>query len=699
MPVIPQGDQAPSTRQLYRLCQSCDTIFRGSLALKGLSEDEEQHLLHQNYNDLLQSAASGCHFCSLVDSEMFDADKPVDGQTTSTGAVTLKITKKGKSLTGADQLRVDINCTTTMDRRTQDQTTVSFRVKNTPGMYDNPARIHPALAQVQTSSTEHVNLARSWIQSCLTRHRCGDRSDTRFVPTRLLKLSGCGADLTVRLYLTSARRDIGLSYCALSHCWGGMKVLCLNIANLEAFQQSIPLSDIPATYLDAIRIAQSIGVMYLWVDSLCIVQDSEDDWTEEASRMASVYENAYCTIAAAGAENSLDGCYVTRNPLVCGPCRILSTDTQDLYAHPAYKQLGSLDELEKTCGLFRRAWIFQELMLSPRLLYFGPKGICFSCDKGYAYESDIDGRGYPGGAGAPFEIEGVWRGERTSFQWVRNNTLSSSKVPHILHYIWFDIVYGYSSLALSIAGDKLVALSGMAERVISSHYGEEYVAGLWRSTFLSDLLWLVSDGASRARLSEFRAPTWSWASVEGAVYSHDPGSIDDLEISFMATVENINIVAHAKDRHKTGKVYGSSLEMRGLIKKAPLLPETEKAFYDSTEALVLHSKVSGQVRIDAHTKVRPEVYLMPLRRIREKVPHRHQKDRYWCQCGIAGLVLHKVDDGFERFGMFWMEAKDCEDGDFFDSVVSCYFDDCQEERIVFLDGNCRRDMGDLTASN
>ncbi|KAK0639725.1 hypothetical protein B0T16DRAFT_423633 [Cercophora newfieldiana] len=120
-----------------------------------------------------------------------------------------------------------------------------------------------------------------------------------------------------------------------------------------------------------------------------------------------------------------------------------------------------------------------------------------------------------------------------------------------------------------MAGDKLVALAGVAERIIASHGGEQYLAGLWRS---ANLLWRVDITCwPYPRPSESRAPTWSWASIDSEIRSWSWNWPESKypDISFMASLVGIAIIAHPKDYHKTGKVYGSRLEMRGRLKKVP----------------------------------------------------------------------------------------------------------------------------------
>lgn len=292
-----------------------------------------------------------------------------------------------------------------------------------------------------------------------------------------------------------------------------------------------------------------------------------------------------------------------------------------------------------------------------------------------------------------------------SFQWATQNRIPDSKFPHGLHSVWFDIVSRYSELALSVVGDKLVALAGVAERIIAARSGEEYLAGLWRSTFLSDFLWHLDYLRARPQLPEFRAPTWSWASVEDKVRGWNWMVLRNAEISFMASLVDVTIITHPKDRHKTGKVYGSRLEMKGRLRRVPSSCSqythdmfTHNIHYDTKELQDLVWKRSWNERNAGGTDDGPEVYYMPVRSIRE-MDHRHlhRAEISLCECGIVGLLVMKVDDGFERVGLFAMSATHWRNGfrdtAMFDSEIFSYFDDCEEERIVFLDGICRSQAG------
>ncbi|KAF2430671.1 HET-domain-containing protein [Tothia fuscella] len=184
----------------------------------------------------------------------------------------------------------------------------------------------------------------------------------------------------LRLHITSPN-DAGMQYLTLSHCWGKLEVLKLKSENITSMIAGFRLDEIPKTFHEAVTITRKLGFQYLWIDALCIVQDSPTDWAKEASRMAIVYENSTCTIAAAHGSDSTAGCYVNRQPLQYLPCKLTRTDSMctdfrqqsEIYAEPPHRCLPSRDVLLglERQPLHNRAWLVQERTLSPRILYFG----------------------------------------------------------------------------------------------------------------------------------------------------------------------------------------------------------------------------------------------------------------------------------------------------------------------------------------
>ena len=170
----------------------------------------------------------------------------------------------------------------------------------------------------------------------------------------------------------------GLSYLALSHCWGASKFLTLTKANYESFCEGIDIALLSKTFQHAISVCRRLGFRYIWIDSLCIVQDSPKDWLRQSVTMQDVYRYAELTIAASSAWDSSEGLFVDQHPLPLSPC-LVGTSVQDgkgpargLYAMPRLNQARySWERDVKYSRLNNRAWVLQEQIMSPNVVYFG----------------------------------------------------------------------------------------------------------------------------------------------------------------------------------------------------------------------------------------------------------------------------------------------------------------------------------------
>src|SRR3954452_14892826 len=160
-----------------------------------------------------------------------------------------------------------------------------------------------------------LRLAANWISACRESHRCGgwgrrSEADTSNFPTRVVDLGPSeGPHLLIS---REASIDIhSQPYTALSHCWGAAGGhLVTMTANLKQMSRGIPIEEIPKTYIDAFEITRSLGVRYIWIDALCIIQDDPEDWQLESAKMCDIYRNAYYTIAASAAASNDHGCFI-----------------------------------------------------------------------------------------------------------------------------------------------------------------------------------------------------------------------------------------------------------------------------------------------------------------------------------------------------------------------------------------------------
>ena len=235
------------------------------------------------------------------------------------------------------------------------------------------------------------DLVQRWLNECDAHKVCTPHNDTP-MPTRVLALVGDDTQPSIRLIKTKGRQG---RYLALSHCWGeaGKHPLRTTSENYQEHQSGIPFSNLPKTFQDTVEFAQGIGIRYLWIDSLCIIQGDSRDWHSEAAKMGDVYWNATLVVAASGAKDSSDGLFISdRQPptvlqlpyISAGECK----GTFNMMKLPEFSQSHpSAGPLE------RRAWTLQERYLARRLVAFMPACISWMCNTKGETET---GRGFIG---------------------------------------------------------------------------------------------------------------------------------------------------------------------------------------------------------------------------------------------------------------------------------------------------------------
>jgi len=330
----------------------------------------------------------------------------------------------------------------------------------------------------------------------------------------------------VRLYSTSTA-DTELEYLTLSHCWGKLEVLKLEGHNIEAMMAGFQISELPQTFQDAIEITRRLGYQYLWIDAMCIIQDSVDDWSFEALRMAAVYENGVCNIAALGAVNSHGGCFVTRRPLEHYSCRLVENNDMDLYAtsRKTYLELLSESDPESNApgAIHTRAWIVQERLMSPRNVYFGSRIIRWECRSKMSKDNSPEEEF----KNDPINDRLALRGKMSKKQFAALrqplNPTTHTTDCEIFNAAWGDFVALYTRCALTQDKDKFFAAAGMVE-IAQRSTGMTNVSGLWEELLPTQLLWrriFINDKDELITQPLYqRAPSWSWVSRDGPVSLH-----------------------------------------------------------------------------------------------------------------------------------------------------------------------------------
>ncbi|KAK3361745.1 heterokaryon incompatibility protein-domain-containing protein [Lasiosphaeria ovina] len=456
-----------------------------------------------------------------------------------------------------------------------------------------------------------------WFETCSTKHvGCRDvGDDAPELPSRYLDIGpGTGEDgrqSHVARVITASPGERG-SYACLSHCWGGSRHVCtLNRETEGRFSAGIPADLLPPVFVSAIAACRRLGISRIWIDSLCILQDSVEDWQRESPKMGQYYSQCEICIAATSSASSNAGfeLHATRPSAVrssapAGPrsqrrFSLLMQPADQAQPPPHFVQAQKTDTTVRDFPLLTRGWVLQERWLAPRVLHFGKQEVVFECAETTACEC---------GGAAKDLMEQIGLG--AGFAAIRSTTTARHGLlrrrTHLEHLPWDELVPMYSALALTVPTDRLTAVSGMAAVLYAKFAansggpkvsGVSYLAGLWRHTLPRDVAWFVGETLLRNKANEQRlevtgsrnsesrkprpeqylAPTWSWASVLDAVRyleAHDQISefrVLDTHVS-LATDNAFGAVAEGCSLHLQGKILPTAWTLR------PVKNGTEREF-------------------------------------------------------------------------------------------------------------------------
>ncbi|KAG5661323.1 hypothetical protein KAF25_005445 [Fusarium avenaceum] len=359
------------------------------------------------------------------------------------------------------------------------------------------------------------DIIKTWLNDCSNHETCSASfSSTRNakLPTRVLDLTGSPdlptdpEDIKVRLRETEGG-ELG-TYVALSYCWGSDPKLHFKTTqdNLETHKQGLEFFSLPLLHREAILATLYLGMRYLWIDSLCIIQDSREDWQKESAKMGSFYSNAHLTLAATSSETPEKGLLL---PFQGAECIKMHGETISIRMETHRTIDGGSEPLNT------RGWTLQEAVLASRLVCFGEEQWLWKCPGRYATEDGlIDRQG--------FNDSGLT-------QWadiVRQGPGEDGK-NYFRH--WYQMVTNYSKRNLTYQTDKWNAIAGLTQMFIEQT-GYNYLAGIWEEDLAVGLVWeATSSGVTREVGS---IPSWSWLSIKGAIkgYRYQDSAVSMIEL-------------------------------------------------------------------------------------------------------------------------------------------------------------------------
>lgn len=359
------------------------------------------------------------------------------------------------------------------------------------------------------------------IDECFEQHQeCQNRIIPE-LPTRVVDVGTCESTSSARLHVSHAR-EVGY-YAALSYCWGSQMQVMTTKSTIGKWQQVLPTEALSQTIQDAIKVTRELGMRYLWVDALCIIQDDHADKATEINRMGSIYKNATVTIVAEYPESSHQGFLHERRTLNHGKYFDFLLPDGDM----AQIQLHQKAEENRYDGwyLSERAWALQESVLSPRLLIYGKGDIRWQC------QSENLKAVYP--SPITYSVSST-RLPVNIFGPPPTKSKIDAAQQSEQNKIWDSIVTKYSERFLTIPEDRLPGLAGLASE-LEIYWQDTFLAGMWKRNLMQRLAWAPVVGGTAQKTSEYVAPSWSWVSANTPI-EFEAGYINVLDAKLIDCV-------------------------------------------------------------------------------------------------------------------------------------------------------------------
>jgi hypothetical protein len=474
------------------------------------------------------------------------------------------------------------------------------------------------------------------------------------MPSRVLLISRQSGALHIRL--VSKQGAASQPYAALSYCWGSSKQAVTTSSSLNSFLGGIPLESLSQSHQDACLVTEGLGLQYLWIDALCIIQDDDTDKRNQISEMGAVYSNATVVIAASRASTATEG--------FLGPR--FQWRSKDFGSATKTKWLdlnnrGSVLVIPNFSNSFwepldERAWALQERLMARRYLEYGTFQTRWFCAKSNVSHPVQDGWKRHWRHKISRDDEGFANVLSAITQLNGSSTAGREISPDLIRKWWSSIITAHSYRSLTYEEDKLLSLAGIAQ-MFSRLTGDEYTCGFWKCHLLNMLLWKFNKPSPRSYT--YIAPSWSWASRNGLVYSH---VIEDDELDMCLQLRKVSITL--KDPQLPfGAVESGYIDVEGCVGIVEFDSSSDKTQKYSFRDQDLE-KWPGLATVSIEFDCGPvgeelvaisDLHLLLINRMHKTYDDETLSKTYYF---VNGIVLRYESDCFQRVGRFFTRLED-----------------------------------------
>jgi Heterokaryon incompatibility protein (HET) len=452
------------------------------------------------------------------------------------------------------------------------------------------------LRQKNTASLSSFAFAQERIRECLSIHDCGRSSISRLLEIARLDLPKRLLDLGDNIKLVDNVQS-DWNYAALSYCWGVYELNAINLksndtsatttpdflkrfslttsSTISKHMENIPIEVLPKTIRDAIAITRRLGIQYLWVDCLCIIQDSDIDWEIESPKMGTIYHRAKVTISVDRGDNMDSGCFndsdnvrsfAANQSLLKFGQHNFQSNGQAIYFREYSKGEGirvfnstTVDLIKKSqedpfnhalgSRLESRAWCFQERVLSSRILHYSMSQLYWECD--HCFEPEDPSLSFKVSKNGASLYSPLFTSRRASLELTNNTDLIMTWCYHMLE--------DYCGRKVTFPSDRLPAISSIA-RLFNLQLQTEYVAGIFASVVHVGLAWAAQNPQAPPDNAEQNGlPSFSWISrAENRIRWHRFNFRDRINT---CQFENAEISRRSQDLY--GAIETAKLTIRG----------------------------------------------------------------------------------------------------------------------------------------